>query len=207
MITDHNIAWLRKRVFKTYWELLGVISNTSVAAEGDGVISALTAGGVGPVFDLAEVSTSGIVTIGTATTGSDIAAVWKIPYDFDPQWPVGMRLFCVGAGTVNFTPTMLYRVCKKDEDISTAPATALNTVFTLTALTASTFRVTNRGIINRLAITREDVENGALLVMNIDCVVSAATRAGILGIEFDYAPQLCLGHGNEADPPLTNRSL
>lgn len=207
MITDHQVNWLRKRDFKTYWELLGVISNTDITAQGDGVISALVSGGAGPTFDLAEISTSGIVTLGSATDGADVALVWKIPTDFDVNWSLGMKFFVVGAGTVTFTPTMVYRICKSTEDITTAPATVLDTIFTGVSCTASTLRVSNRGIINRLALSRSDVENGAFLVTNVNWGLSGATRVGMLGIEFDYAPQYCAGQGNEIDPPLAAGSV
>lgn len=207
MITDQNVNWLRKRVFKTYWELLGITSNTDITAQGDGIISALVAGGAGPTFDLAEISTSGLVGLGSATNNADVAFVWKIPQDFDPSWPVGLRLFVVGGNTVTFTPVVVHRVCKTGEDITTTPAIALNTVISGLSCTANTLRVTSRGIINRLAISRLDIETGCLLIGNIDWGTLGGVRVSLLGIEFDYAPQYCAGQGNAVDPPLAAGSI
>jgi len=209
MLQDQAIDWIRKRKVWSYWELKGLISAALTAGAGSeafaegGIIQSPTDSGV----VLGEISTLGIVAAKFSAAGDIMLGEVDLPYDVDPNYPVGFRINWSGPGTagagVGVTWILLHKVIKKGAVFS-AGDVALDTVFGESLITiANGNEWTSRGIKKRLGLTRKDVEDGAALSLSIEAdIIDAGTFAHLLNLEMDYVPITTVGSGCHTDRPL-----
>jgi len=207
MINDHQIEWIRCRKYYSVFELHNL-------AEAAGVLRASADATQLPTILSAANGLAGLAL----ATGDNYDSAINIPYDLDPQYPVGFRWFYTAEVTADATLTtviltMLANVRLLNAQLLVA-STALDTVLGTQTYGPSTAGVldnqlsrTSRGIRTTLAMSRAQIEAGAMLVMRLtpsSFVNIVAASLIILGLEIDYCPIRCVGFGKETDAPLAS---
>jgi len=218
MSMDSAMHWVRKKKFYTIGDLLNGMTTpaTGTLAAGEGIQSAAGTVGDSPEVSLAELSTFGISGLQfTATIADKLAFILRLPYDLDPKFPVGMRInhsasAAAGAGVgITWVPT--YKIIKKSAAVVTIASvtTALNTTIALKLNSiANGNEWSSRGIINSLGLTREELEDGAIMQLALDCTYGTTPgTVTLFGVEIDYAKYTCEGPGSLVDQPLRANSL
>jgi len=204
MITDKQIAWLRKRVWLNPYQF-GLTESSNVLMSASVATTTVIP---------TEVGSTGIVGINMSADNDALRALWPIPYDLDPKFELGFKVWWTAA-TISSGGDCLWTIeadVKKEGIAIAAASTALDTAIAsdeyvtsagAATTTDSLLQVTSRGIKNTLAITRDDIEQGCTL--SIDLIKTSdtdITTVLFLGLMIDYAPMRCWGVGNELIPSL-----
>lgn len=214
MLQDQAIDWIRKRHVWSYMVMHGLITPaadfaTAAAFDEGELFQNPTAGTKAtPNVALGELGTLGIVGALFAAAGDILLGEVDLPYDLDPNYPVGFRINWSAAGTAaaakGVTWILLHKVIKKGIAF-TAASVALDNVIGQSLISATDCNEWSpRGIKKRLGLTRKDVEDGAALSLSIECdiLTSGVTLPRLLALEMDYVPQLTIGSGCHTDRPL-----
>lgn len=208
-VRDKNIEWLRKRLYIPTIAWGGMISkafnctSTSQFAAGDIMISAHTG-----AKDWTEVSSFGYTTFTPTAANDALAGYCRVPFDCDPQYEMGVRVhFASASATATDTLTWAVQLdFKAKETALIEPATVLSTTIAASTVigTAHAHQWSARGVKTGAFLTRQQVEDGAIMVWE---VILSAIHTGhtealyLLGIEFEYAPFLTKGAGMLVNPP------
>ena len=220
MIRDTQIDSIRKRLYLRPLDLnalIGIAINEGGAAnytEGQILQNPDAASKTAPEVFQKEVSSFNITGIGFSATGSVINGTIKTPYDIDPKWPIGFRVnWTSTSGSGSATWALLTRNTVKGAALVVKGSilTALNTVFPASAVTvANGNEWSARGILNKLGLSRDQIEEGAHLqfTLNLSAVVTiAASSITFLGLEMDYVPVLTIGQGTHTDRPQKSSGI
>lgn len=205
-IQDQRIDWIRKRLWLTPFDTQSFVGDGT-----SGLVGAETAG-----ITTVEVAGVGMMT-SVMVAGEFLNGYFRCPYDLDPEWPVGFRVCWTldhdGSGNAVITWILLQNAIAEGIAIA-LPATALDTPLDVNdpyqtdAGIASTtdflLMWTERGIRNKVGLTRTQIENGAFLTFKLEMDAALnETSAHYIGMEMDYAPMKTLGVGSHTDPSLT----
>ena len=215
-IRDNQIDWIRKRIVYGPLDLNGLIfpavneGGAQVFTEGELFQNPKAVSKVAPEIMLREVGALGLVGLGYDAVGDVILGYIHIPFDMNPDFPVGFRVnFTTNdstSGTASFI--LLTETIKKDVALTATINDALDTIIPLLSAVNTSFNAwSGRGIATSLGLTRKDVEDGAILEISLELdAVATSTAAEIvfLGLEMDYVPQKTIGSGSELDAPLTS---
>ena len=215
-IRDNQIDWIRKRIVYGPLDLNGLIfpavneSGSQAFTEGELFQNPTAASKVAPEIMLREVGALGLVGLGYDATGDVILGYIHIPFDMNPDFPVGFRVNFTtndsASGTASFI--LLTETIKNGVALTATINDALDTIIPLlSAVNTSLNSWTGRGIAKSLGLTRKDVEDGAILEISLELNAVATSSAGeivFLGLEMDYVPQKTIGTGSELDAPLTS---
>lgn len=206
MITDQNIGWLRKKKVFSIFDLNGV--------DEDGV-SGIMQGGKSTGVTQLEIGTSGIMGM-DMTAGEFITGFIPIPYDFNPSYPIGFTVLWTGDANIAgaSTASWILQVDLKAIGIAIVEgATALDTPIALADAYVDSAGVasntdwllqrTSRGIWSGHTITRNNVENGGIITLELEMDAEAnMDNTVFIGLEMDYSPQRCVGQGGSYEAPL-----
>ena len=157
-----------------------------------------------------EVSTFEVCALRMDTNGDSVTHRMRVPVDVNPEYTMGFRVnWTSGSSTTDDTVTFIALLDFKAEGVAlAAPTTVLDTAITpLDAVTGAWHNQwTARGVKNAFFLSRDQVEAGAHLMINLEMDAKAAglTEALLcLGLEIDYVPHLTEGTGSKSDRPLT----
>lgn len=215
-IRDEQIEWIRKRIVYGPLDLNGLITpavdeaTTQAFTEGELLQNPTAANKEAPEIMLREVGALGLVGLGYDAAGDVILGYIHIPFDMNPDYPVGFRVNVTtndsAAGTASFI--LLTETIKKDVALTATINDALDIIIPLlTVVNTSLNSWSGRGIANDLGLIRKDIEDGAILEISLELDAVATSTAGeivVLGLEMDYVPQKTIGSGSEIDAPLTS---
>lgn len=204
MITDHNMAWVRKRKYYSWTELHNL-------AESAGVLRANN--------DATQLPTITVQTLSgiALATAENFDGWFPCPQDLNPAFPVGLRARWTANVTTPALATLVTLTALlnaiADRGLIAVATSALNTVLgsQVYAVTASVvsglFAYSTRGIKNSIGLTREQIEAGAWLAVRLTPSAYTNIVAGqffLLGLEIDYVPIKLIGAGSELDAPLSS---
>lgn len=220
MIRDGNIDLIRRRRYYAPFELNALIvpavdeATTQAFTEGELFQNPDAASKVAPEIFLKEVSSFNITGLGLSAAGSLINGAIRVPPDLDPLWPVGFRVNWSSTGAAGSATWLLLlkTIAKGAAFVAKASVTtALDTVLGLNALTlANGNEWTRRGIKNKIGLSRDAIEEGAMLgfTLELDAVGTiAASTVTFLGLELDYVPVLTIGGGSNYDRPTKSSGV
>ena len=208
-LQDRNMDWMRKRLWIPPWYMGGLGS--------DGT------NGVTLVADLEsndqvwlELSSFGYGAVKFTADNKLISGFIPCPYDLDPKFPVGFAIHwtAVSTGsTCEVTWLLLQNAVNRGIVLAKATA-ALDTILVsdptttdkdVASATDLLYQVTERGVRNDIGLTRAQIEEGAMITLNLEqASATAETNIYYIGMMMDYVPQLCQGIGKEADAPLSS---
>lgn len=150
------------------------------------------------------------VTAGTTV----MKAAFRCPYDLDPQFQIGVKVFLVGDGTdpsaIGTIPhTLLGTIVDKDEAILDTPAGDPDTDFEVMSALSATPHVlttTSRALLPKGLSTREGISNGAFFNLSITLGTVGGTISGTnfvvyTGLEIDYVPMRTRAPHADHDAP------
>lgn len=195
IINDVDIAWMRKRVWLTPYTLQGLVEATNtlggVITNGSIPVAITSAGISGWLMAEGEFQTGGIL----------------LPYDLDPDYPIGFKLHWTANANGACTADWIIQYKLIEEGVLFAiPATALDTPIVFADSHGSTdwfHAITSRGIIDADTFTRKQIENEAMLMLEVEMDDGDNdTAIYLLGISMDYAVQRCTGPGTPSDQRL-----
>jgi len=207
-LSDKHLRYIRKRKWITPFEMQGLTT--------DGTTGVTLFGSIDDLTELfAEISSFGHGAVKISADGKLIGGFIPCPHDLDPKFEVGFQVHWTmnhdGSGIGAATWKLLQDAVKRGVVIAKA-TTALDTVLVqdtnstnlnAEAVTDYLYQVTARGIRTSIGLTREQIEEGALLTLNLEMdAADNETNIYLLGIMMDYAPQMCQGIGSEILPPL-----
>lgn len=207
MNQDQNIAWMRKRLWIPPFGMQGI----GMHAAADVVLHSLET----VAAEYSEITSVGMggVTLGD---GEFINGYIRCPYDLDPDKPVGFRIAYTidhdGAGDATVSWILLQNAIAEGIAIA-LPATALDTIIPLldaytddsgvSVVTDFLLQMTNRGIRNRIGLTRVQIEKCAFLTFKVEMDAAIEeTTVRYIGLEMDYAVMKTQGFGSHLDQPL-----
>lgn len=194
-IHDRNIEWRRARKYIPFaqWAM----------------------GGIGGGSATALISSSALYGNKITAAGTAVEGAFRLPYDVDPEFEIGIRVHYAGDGTTpEAVGTLSFIALMKFLKISEAPvaaaAGALDTVIATTAAVSATdnqLEWTARGIKNKGFLGRSDIDDGAICQFSIelDAVGGAINNTNfilVLGVEIDYMPRRTRFPHSEVDGPL-----
>ena len=212
-LSDRNFNRMRKRVYWNTLELGSLITAAHTENEtfDEGKILTNVTDETVHQQELGGLAIVGINICEGPTDDGNFFHGWRrVPYDLDPKFPVGFRVNWSQASAVTDGTTFVMQtgVDKKDAAFQAITAyTALDTILAESnAGGASYNQWTTRGIRTAIGLTRSEIEDGAILRMEVeaDVVDTGQDKVTILGIEMDYVQQTCQGIGSESDRPLTS---
>jgi hypothetical protein len=209
-LSDKHINYMRKRKWLDPYSILGLGPNGT-----DGIT--LISSTLDVSETLVQLSSFGFNALKMSADAGSIGGALPCPYDLDPKFPVGFAVWWAmdhdGSGTGAATWILLQGTVKRGIVIAAATA-ALDTVLVAdtnttnlnaAAVTDYLLQVTPRGIRNSIGLTRAEIEEGALITLDLEMdAADNETNIYLLGIMMDYAPMLCQGIGSEADAPLAS---
>ena len=207
-IRDDEIDWLRKSKMIYPTDGLGLFDNAT-----SGVPEGATTSGVSTLL----VADAGMIGILMAA-GEFFNFHHKLGNDVDPHWPIGLRVHYTGLHDDTGDATVSWIAQQKiiKEGIAfAAQSTVLDTVIALldsydddsgVAVTTDwLYQVSGRGIINRLDLSREEIETGAFLSIELEMdAVANLTSVVLLALEVDYVPWKTSGFGNSLNASTTH---
>lgn len=196
-IDDSQMAWLRKRVYYTPYDMMGIIANVGARSSG-----------------ATELNIAGFDTIGyTMVAGEFITGSIQIPYDLDPKFEIGFKVVYsidVNGNAPIAEWIMQYLVLGVDVAYA-EPTQVLDTVIGThqkPSDTDDTHLVSPRGIALPAthAITRAIIDaDGRLSVeFEMQAVSETPTTVNYMGFIMDYSVQKCTGVGSENENPLVS---
>jgi len=222
MITDYNVAWIRKRLYLNWFDLhafiIAEINEAGTANFDQGELMQT----IRPDIDggTIEDPTSYITAVSAGAEGEGLAfnlvlngsvsrfldGSIPVPYDLNPNFPIGVRINHI---LPNFPATITYQFnytfVKRNVVVGTdTPSAARRLNFTAqdNVLNNMDNSWTNRLTFDpRPFINRADVENRAQLMIQL--VVTGTLGQYFQGLELDYVPQRCVGQGSNIDCPVT----
>lgn len=217
---DQHIDSIRKRIYYGPFDLHALIipavdeATTQAFAEGELLQNPDAASKVAPEIFMREVATFNITGLAFSAAGSLINGKIRVPYDLDPKFPIGFRVnFSSLDGSGSATFILLLKTIAKGAAfvVKGSVTTALDTLLGLNAVTiANGNEWTRRGILNKIGLSRDAIEEGANLgfTLELDAVSGIlATDITLLGIEMDYAVQQTVGQGNLLDRPTKSTGV
>lgn len=214
---DRNFEWIRKRVF-----LRPQFMNSMITApfdEGADIVSF----DEGALFDdptttgnffMGEISNLGLVGSRQGGGATDFHFMWHMPYDIDPIYKLGVRI----VSSVNETSAaegsdrrLQFSIIKKDVALANANIDWITTVAINGNGTALSNQRTVRFLIDVASLSRNDIENGTVLALELRTPsfngTSVVADNIILGLEVDYVPQKCVGEGNTMERSLLTTGI
>lgn len=201
-IQDSHIDWMRKRIWLTAHDIQGVQAD-------DGTI-------LKTVLATQVEKPTGFGSW-EMIAGELIYGWLPVPYDLDPRWPLGFKIWWSvdASGASVATWIILFDVKKLHYQLA-APTTALDTAIAAcagyeddgTALADTEddyLQITARGIKNSIGISRKQIEDGAMMMFSIelDAITNAdGDAAQFIGMMMDYVPMKTVGTGSDHDRSL-----
>lgn len=161
-----------------------------------------------PAVDV--ISTFEVGALRMDTNGDSVTHRMRIPVDVDPEFAMGFRInWTSGSSTTADTVSFIGLLDFKAEGVAlAAPTTVLDTAIALldTVTGAWHNQWTARGVKNAYFLTREQIEAGAHMLMNIEMdakAVGLTEALFCLGLEIDYVPNKTVGPGTQSERPRT----
>lgn len=217
---DRNFEWLRKRVFLRPQFMHGF--NTVAVDEGgvttfiEGEVLQEPTGAEANWAQFQEISTFGLVGLRkSAVNTQDFQFMWHIPYDLDPMYRLGARIYSVVNETVStegMKRLLRFKIIKKDvalvngdtEWIPSTEITGANGV-------ALSNQRTVRSLIDLSSLSRNDIEDGVILTLELESSGQVGTSNIVdntnTGIEIDYVAQKCVGEGSTTERSLLTTGI
>ena len=172
--------------------------------------AALLAGMADGIPAVDEVSTFEVCALRMDSDGDSVTHRMRIPVDVDPEFAMGFRInWTSGSSTVADTVSFIGLLDFKAEGVAlAAPTTALDTAIALLDNVTGAWhnQWTARGVKDAYFLTREQIEAGAHMLMNIEMDAKASGLAEALfclGLEIDYVPHKTVGSGSQSERPRT----
>ena len=227
MITDHNIAWIRKRIYLD-WADMCAFTTAEINEAGANSFAtgellqtiAFAPGGVGSLADPATFIspiTSGngqgmtliSCTINNVFPLDLLFGVIPVPYDLNPLFPIGFRVNYTASAATNHTPYIYYNFKK----VGTTVNNDISLQDVKQYLLFNSVDISSGGIpnlwSNRLEtlkpiqfINRSDIESRAVMSFTLGDNSGSLFNL-FFGIEMDYVPMRCAGQGRDVDCPVT----
>ena len=202
---DSQIQYMRKRLYLNAFDMMGMQDDST---------SGVHAAAATAATRIVEAGALGISHLTMGTAGELLNGQYPIPYDLDPQWPLGFRIHYtvdVNTNAPNVT-WILLQGTQLDAAAYVVPTAALDTAIALHTYPATTdllFVRTARGIRTSIGVTREQIEATAKLTFSIemDTISQTPTDVRFAWLEMDYVPMLTVGSGNHTDAPLASSSM
>lgn len=195
MLTDRQIAWVRKRLF------------ISSAQSGMGSLNGLTMTQIGS-------------TPARGAKLADSTAVefmFGVPFDLNPDFPVGVRAIyaCTGTTLTSVTWTALLATVLNGAAIGNSAAGALDTVIAAQANAsgyAGKIQHSSRGIKNGGFLSRAQIFARAYFQISLAVTASGGTfdssdAAILLGLSIDYMPMMTRYPHNDFDLGMDDSPL
>ena len=220
---DRNFEWMRKRVFLRPQFMNSMITpafdesesgSPKAFGEGEMFQNPISASKVDPTSLLQEVSNFGLVGMGKKTENDDHHFLWHMPFDVDPVYQLGVRMYSAVNETVSTEGKLRVikvRIVKKNIAMVQAVDSWLIENVTGENGVALSNQRTPRSLFNIASLTRDNIEDGCMLVLNLETGFNVGTSAQadntILGIEVDYVPQKCVGEGNTMERSLSTTGI
>jgi len=200
---------MRKRLWLNPYTMMGVQGNEATT----GAAHVASCDDLTELVD--EISDFGFPGVILTADGKYIGGYVPCPHDLDPKFEVGFQVHWTGdvtGSTAEVTWILLQNAVKRGVVLAT-PTAALDTVLVSdpnsdadgdAAATDYLYQVSDRGIRNSIGLSRPNIEEGALITLQLEQQSATAETAIILlGIMMDYMPMQTQGIGNNTIGPLS----
>lgn len=199
-IKKYELPWRRQSRYYSWQELFGIytraVNEAGVANFGAGdllrAVNELT------IISAPFVGAYSGLNFSDATP-KKLTGIMILPRTINVNYPVKLRINWTNNGpagaNVGVTWTVLYDSIKKGGVINNNPVTVLDTPIVESLISnVDALEWTSNGIINKLNMTQQELDDGACLAVSIEntTVDVGVSLMRFLGIEINYQPLMCL---------------